>query len=195
MTKRIQVLAVTIIVLATSGCVAVRRERRAESWPEPTSAADVMQFDGTFSNRSVNRATGHPSDRTAQLFDFLTGQGHSHGERGVQVQIRFSREDGVLQVRLLDEHGVVIDSARLQPGSNFEFFGRFLSLYGPFSGTHARSTNMGAGMERQTSRIYLASGEGLFGQQSECGAGLLFYFVPFVGSSKSWMLWPKLAAQ
>lgn len=183
------------MVLATFGCVGVRRERRAGSWPEPTSAMDVKQFDGAFSNRSVDRASGHPTDQTPQLFDFLTGRGHVHGKRGVAVQIRFSSEDGVLHLRLLDEQDVEIDSASLQRGSDFDFSGGFLNLYGPFSGAHARSTNLGAGMERQSSRLYLASSDSLLGQRSECGAGLLFYFVPYAGTSKSWMLWPKLASQ
>ena len=182
-------------MLTTSGCVAIRHERPAGSWPEPTFATELKQFEGVFGNRSVDRATGQPGERSAQLFDFLTGQGHSHGRWGVVVEIRYAVEGGTLHVRLLDEKGVEIDSASLRPGTDFEMEKGFLSLFGPFSGTHSRSGNLGAGLGRQSSRLYVSSSDGLLGQRFESGAGILFYFVPYVGGSKSWMLWPKLASQ
>jgi len=191
----IHILGVAVVLFATSGCVAVRHERRAESWPEPTTAADVEQFEGMFSNRSVDRATGQPGDRSVQLFDFLTGQGHSHGRRGVAVEIRRAAEEAVLHVRLLDEKGLEIDSASLRRSRDFELTEGSLSLFGPFSGTHSRSGNLGGGVERQSSRLYVSSSEGLLGRRSESGAGFLFYFVPYLGGSRSWMLWPKLASQ
>lgn len=195
MKTTIHILGVATALFTASGCVAVRHERRAESWPEPTTAADLKQFEGMFSNRSVDRATGKPGDRSAQLFDFLTGQGHSHGRRGVAVEIRHGAEEAVLHVRLLDEKGMEIDSASLRRSTDFELTEGSLRLFGPFSGTHSRSGNLGAGVERQSSRLYVSSSDGFLGQSSESGAGLLFYFVPYVGGSKTWMFWPKLPSQ
>lgn len=191
----IHILGVALALFASSGCVMVSRESRVESWPEPTTAADLKQFEGMFSNRSVNRATGLPGDRSEQLYDFLTGQGHAHGRRGVAVEISHLAEETGLHVRLLDEKGLEIDSARLRGSADFQLTEGSLSLFGQFTGTHSRAGNLGAGVERKSSRLYVSSSDGLLGQHSETGAGFLFYFIPYVGGSKSWLLWPKLPSQ
>ena len=185
----------TVALLVSSGCIAVRRQPPAELWHEPQAASDTKQFEGVFSNRSIDRSTGKPGERTAQLFDFLTGQGHSHGKRGVTVEMRCADNGVILVVRLLDDKGLEIDSASLRRGTEFEFEDGSLRLFGPFSGTHSRSGNLGAGVERQSSHLYVSSSDGFLGRSSESGAGLLFYFVPYVGGSKTWMFWPKLASQ
>lgn len=191
----IQIAGMTVALFVSCGCIAVRHQPPADSWPQPQTISDTKQFEGMFSNRSVDRSTGQPGERTAQLFDFLTGRGHSHGKRGVSVEMRCAEEGAMLFVRLFDDKGLEIDSARLQRGTDFEFEDGSLRLFGPFSGTHSRSGNLGAGVERQSSRLYVASSQGLLGRSSESGAGLLFYFVPYVGGSKAWMFWPKPASQ
>ena len=111
------------------------------------------------------------------------------------VEIRHAAEEPVLHVRLLDEKGSEIDSASLRRGTDFELTEGSLSLFGPFSGTHSRSGNLGGGVERQSSRLYVSSSDGLLGRKSDTGAGFLFYFLPYLGGNKSWTFWPKLASQ
>jgi hypothetical protein len=180
---------VALALVAASGCIATHNEDRPASWPEPGKAADVKEFEGVFSNRSVDRATGQPGNDTAQLFDFLTGQGHSHGERGVNVEIRSDTNQAVLRLRLLDNHGVEIDSADLHVGTDCQLINGFLELLGPFSGTHSHAGNLGSHIENQSFRLYLSS-ERLLGRQSEHATGLLFYLFPYAGGGKVWMFWP-----
>ncbi len=153
----------------------------------------MKQFDGVFSNRSVDPRTGQPSDQSEELFDFLTGRGHSHGERGTQVAVRSSPDGSAMHVSLLDQRLVEIDSANLQRGADFDLLGGFLSLHGPFSGLHAGSGNIGAGIENHSARLFVSATDDLLGRWSGSEAGLLFYFFPFVSITKGWMLWPKLS--
>ena len=185
----------TVLFLAASGCVGVKHERAPQSWPKPISAYDVKQFDGVFSNRSVDPKTGQPGDRSAQLFDFLTGRGHSLGMLGSEVEIHSASDGSLLHVRLLDEQELEIASADLQRGTDFELLRGFLILHGPFSGTRAASTSLGTGIGHQSSQLYVSSTSDLLGLQSDSGVGLLFYFVPFVGDSKDCMLWPKILSK
>lgn len=118
-----------------------------------------------------------------------------HGERGTQVEIRSAPDESVLHLRLLDEQKVEIDSADLKSTVDFELSRGVLSLHGPFAGTRARSTNLGTGIEHQSSQLYLSSTSDLFGRKSDSGAALLFYVVPVIGSSKDCMLWLKLPSK
>jgi hypothetical protein len=195
MTKRILQIAVAMTLLTTSGCVAVKNKRAPQSWPKPISATGIKQFEGLYNNRSVDRTTGKPGERTYQLFDFLRGRSHSHGNRGVYVEVSSSFDDTVLHVRLLDEQHLEIDSASLQHDSDFELTRGFLTLHGPYSGTRAGSGNIAVGVEDESSRLYVSSTCDLLGRQSDRSAGLLFYFVPFISAGRHWMLWPKLSAK
>ena len=185
----------TVLFLAASGCVGVKHERAPQSWPKPISASEVKQFDGIFSNRSIDPKTGQPGDQSAQLFDFLTGRGHSLGKLGWEVEIRSTSDGSLLHVRLLDEQELEIASADLQRGADFELSRGFLSLHGPSSGTHATSTNLGTGIRHQSFQLYISSTSDLLGRQSDSAAGLLFYFVPVATDTKDCMLWPKIVSK
>src|ERR1017187_5976610 len=104
MTNRFLLTIAAMIFLATCGCVGVSHKSTPRSWPKPTPATNAMEFDGVFSNRSIDPKTGKPNDQSAQLFDFLTGRGHMHGKRGAQVEIRSSPDESVMHVQIGRAH-------------------------------------------------------------------------------------------
>ena len=185
----------TVLILAASGCVGVKHAHAPQSWPKPISANDLKQFDGAFGNRSVDPNTGRPGDQSAQLFDFLTGRGHSLGMLGSKVEIHSASDGSLLHIRLLDEQELEIASADLQRGADFELSKGFLSLHGPFSGTRSASTSLGTGIGHQSSQLYVSSTSDLLGLQSDSSVGLLFYFVPVATDTKYCMLWPKIVSK
>ena len=191
MRNTILLTTAVVMFMATSGCVIVNRQHAPQSWPTPISASDLKQFDGIFRNRSIDLKTGKPDDQSLQLFDFLTGRGHSHGRLGTEVEIRSTSDGSLLHVRLLDEREWEIDSADLHRRADFELSNGFLNLHGSFSGTRAESTNLGTGIGHHSSQLYVSSTSDLLGRRSDSGAALLFYFVPLVSNSKDCMLWPK----
>ncbi len=184
-----------VALLATTGCIVIGNKSAAKSWPEPTSVSYLKSFDGLFHNRSVDRTTGKPGERGSQLFDFLTGRSHWRTRLGTAVEVR-SLEDGAsLSIRLLDEKGVEMDSVTLRRDVNFKLEDGSLRLLGPSSGTRPVSGNLGTGMQHESARLYVSSQNGFLGRRSESGAGFMFYFVPFVSSTRDWMFWPKLSTQ
>jgi hypothetical protein len=190
----ILLMAAATIILLESGCVVVCREREPSSWPQPVSAAGTRQYDGDYGNWSVDPKTGRASDDGEQLFDFITGEAHSHGSQGARVEIRSAPDGSALQVRLLDQQGSEIDSTILRRGVDFGWLGGALSPRGPLAGTHGRSSSMGAEVQQQAARLFTSSSSDLLGRQTESGGGLIFYFVPFVNSTRDWMRWPRLSA-
>jgi hypothetical protein len=93
----------------------------------------------------------------------------------------------------LDGHGSEIAATDLHRGSDFDLSGDALTLYGPFSGYHDSSGNLGAGVGHRLARLYVSSTHDLLGTQSETNVALLFYFVPSVLGGQDWILWPRLA--
>jgi hypothetical protein len=195
MARQLHLTVTAILSVAVSGCVGFVHTSAPKSWPKPVPATNVLAFDGVFSNRSVDIETGAPSDKGRQLFDFLTGCGHQHGKQGVYVAIDSSPVDDSIYVRLLDEHKLEIDSAVLAIDVAYVVRKGFLMLYGPFSGTHAKSTNMGYGIDRKSSQLYLTEAGALLGRQGEVETGLLFCVVPVFTSSKDSMLWRRISLE
>ncbi len=183
-----------VALLATTGCIVMGNKSAAKSWPEPTSAPDLKSFGGMFHNRSVDRTTGKPGEGS-QLFDFFTGRSHWRVRQGTGVEVRSSEDGASLFIRLLDEKGAEMDSVTLRRDADFKFEDGSLRLFGPFSGTHPVSGNLGTGVQHESARLHVSSQDGFLGQRSESGVGFMFYFVPFASSSRRWMFWPKLATQ
>jgi hypothetical protein len=187
---RVLLIIAALTILAGTGCIHLKRI--PGSWPKPIAATEVKQFEGVFSNLSIDSKTGQIGDRSSQLFDFLTGKGHSNGKQGTQVQIISSPDGTVLDIHLLNQEKSEIDSATLKRGNDFDYSEGSLILYGPFSGLRGISGNLGNGVQHQLFRLYLSATHDLIGKQTEKGAGFLFYTVPVTGMTKTWMLWPKI---
>ena len=183
----VPVIISAALILLSTGCVGFKFKRRPATWPGPISASNLKQFEGVFSN-SAPRVTRERSD---DLYSFLIGQGHSHGKRGTQVEIRSSADQKTLHVRLLDEQRLEVASVSLQRGVNFDFSRGFLNLHGPFTGGDAKAGNIAAYVGYESAGLYLTTTHDLLGRRSGRGAGLLFYFIPFLGGSRYWVLWPQ----
>jgi hypothetical protein len=180
-------------VLLTSGCIIVQREPSHSSWPKPIVANDFRQFEGVYRNHGLDAKREKELVSGSELFDFLTGEGHQHGDRGKRVEIRSSQDGNSLRVRLLDEQDLEIDSATLQRGAAFAFSDGALVLHGPFSGWRDNSGNWGPNRQYQSDKLRLASTGGLLGHEFQAEFGLLCEFIPTASTCVSSMFWRKLA--
>lgn len=182
-----------LVALLASGCVYVGSEWHSDSsWPKPVAAKDFRQFEGVYRNDSL-AARRDRDPAPARLFDFLTGEGHLHGDSGKRVELRSASDGSLLRVRLLDRENREIDSATLRRGAAFAFSGGALDLYGPFSGRRSDTSNFGPYTEFQRDKLRIAATGGLLGHESEYEAGLIFDVIPEASWSGSSMFWPKLA--
>jgi hypothetical protein len=192
--KRILLLPVVMTMLAVNGCVHYNDASEPASWPKPVSVTDPKQFDGVYTNQNVKVTNYRSGVPVTDLFDFITGRRTTNGVQGSQVEIRAAKDGSTLHVRLLDGHGLEIAATDLHRGSDFDLSDNALALYGPFSGYHGSSGNLGAGVGHQTARLYVSSTHDLLGTQSKTNVALLFYFVPSVLGGQDWILWPRLAS-
>jgi hypothetical protein len=191
--KRFLLLPIVMTMLAVNGCVHYNDASEPASWPKPLSASDPKQFDGVYTNQNVKATNYRSGVPITDLFDFITGRRTTNGVWGSQVEIRASKDGSALHVRLLDGHGLEIAATDLHRGSDFDLSSDALTLYGPFSGCHGSSGNLGAGVGHRVARLYVSSTHDLLGTQSETNFALLFYFVPSVLGGQDWILWPRLA--
>ncbi len=190
--KRVLLVPVVMTLLVGNGCVHFNDESEPSSWPKPISATDTKQFEGIFKNQNANATAYRSGAPITDLFDFIHGRRTTNGMRGTQVEIRASKDGSTLDVRLLDGKGSEIDATDLHRGSDFDLSSGALTLYGPFSGYHSSSGNLGAGVEHHSAKLYVSSTRDLLGIQSSRNAGLLFYFVPMAMGGKDWILWAKV---
>ncbi|HXR49206.1 MAG TPA: hypothetical protein VN784_17370 [Candidatus Limnocylindrales bacterium] len=193
--KRVLLITVVMTLLAGNGCVNFNDESEPPSWPKPVSATDTTQFDGIFKNQNVNATTYRSGIPITDLFDFISGRRTANGMRGSQVEIRTSKDGSALDVRLLDGQGSEIAATNLHRGSDFDLSSGALALYGPFSGNHGSSGNLGTGVEHHSARLYVSSTHDLLGTQSSSNVGLLFYCVPMAMGGKDWILWPRVSQE
>jgi hypothetical protein len=193
-TKRILLLPVVMTLLVGNGCVHFNRESEPSSWPKPVSATDTKQFEGVFENQNVKATNYRSGVPITDLFDFITGRRTANGMQGNQVEIRTSKDGSALQIRLLDEQGLEIAATVLHRSTDFDLSSRNLVLYGPFSGYHGSSGNLGAGVEHHSANLYVSATHDLLGSQSTSNVALLFYFVPSVLGGEDWILWPRSAS-
>jgi hypothetical protein len=182
-----------LVALLASGCVYVGSDAHSDSsWPKPVAVKDFRQFEGVYRNDSL-QAKRDKDWAPAELFDFLTGEGHSHGDSGKRVELRSAPDGSLLRVRLLDQENREIDSAILPRGTAFVFTNGALVLYGPFSGRRSDTSNFGPYTQHERDKLRMASTGGLLGHESEYEVGLLFDVIPEASRSGSSMFWPKLA--
>jgi hypothetical protein len=193
--KRVLLITVVMTLLAGNGCVHFNDESEPPSWSKPISAADATQFNGVFKNQNVNATIYRSGVPITDLFDFITGRRTTNGMRGSQVEIRASKDGSSLAVRLLDGQGLEIAATDLHRGSDFDLSGGAIALYGPFSGNHGSSGNLGAGVEHHSAELHVSTTHDLLGTQSSSNVGLLFYFVPSVLGGKDWILWPRVSQE
>lgn len=191
--KRLRFPAGTLLALLASGCLIVERAPSHSSWPKPVAAKDLQQFEGVYRNHSLEASCDKHLEGGTQLFDFLTGQGHSHGTNGERVEVRSAQDGSSLCVRLFDQENRQIESATLQRGTAFAFSDGALVLYGPLSGLRNNSGNFGPNAQYQRDKLSLASTGGLLGHERQDEVGLLFDVIPVASTSGKSMFWPKLA--
>jgi hypothetical protein len=180
-------------MLAVNGCVHYHDASEPASWPKPVSVTATKQFNGVYANQNCKVTNYRSGVPVTDLFDFITGRRTTNGVWGRQVEIRATKDGSALHVRLLNGHEAEIAATDLYRGSNFDLSSDALTLYGPFSGYHDSSGNLGAGVGHRMARLYVSSTHDLLGTQSETNVGLLFYFVPSVLGGQDWILWPRLA--
>jgi hypothetical protein len=183
--------AIFLAVLFGTGCVRTNRNAR---WPEPMENPRMVDFDGPYSNWSVDPTDGQQSGPGLELFDFVTDRGHEHGTRGAQTELRESDDGSVLHVRLIDQSGAEIDKADLRRGIDFELVHDHLDIKGPFVGWNSEASNLAAYTEKRTSQLFVSRNGELLGKRSSSGGGFLFYFIPSGGKTVEWMLWRKLSS-
>jgi hypothetical protein len=193
MIKPVLFIPLAMTLLAGNGCVHFNDKSEPPSWPKPISVTETKQFDGVFKNQNVNATAYRSGIPVTDLYDFIAGRRTTDGMRGSQVDIRASKDGSSLDVRLLDGRGLEIAATDLHRGSDFDLSGGAIALYGPFSGNHGTSGNLGAGVEHHNAELYVSSTQDLLGTQSSCNVGLLFYFVPSVLGGKDWILWPRVS--
>lgn len=189
--KPVLLIPVAMTLLAGNGCVHFNDKSEPPSWPKPIFATDTKQFDGVFKNQNVNATAYRSGVPVTDLFDFMTGRRTANSMRGTQVEIRASEDGGALDVRLLDGQGLEIAATDLRRGSDFDLSSGALAIYGPFSGYHRSSGNLGTGVEHHRAKLYVSSTRDLLGTQSSSNVGLLFYFVPMAMGGQDWILWPR----
>jgi hypothetical protein len=182
-----------MLALCASGCLVVECQPSHSSWPKPVAAKDFRQFEGVYRNHSLQAGSDKDLERGVELFDFLTGKGHSHGGSGKQVELHYAPDGSSLRVRLFDQQDREIDSATLQRGTAFAFSDGALVLYGPFSGWRDHSGNFGPYAQYQRDKLRLASTGGLLGKECKDEIALLFDVIPVASTSGSSLFWPKLA--
>jgi hypothetical protein len=190
--KRILALPVVMTMLEVNGCVHYTDASEPAPWPKPFAANDLQQFDGFYTNQNVKVTNYRSGVPVPDLFDFITGRRTTNGIEGRQVEIRAAKDGSALHLRLLDGHGLELVSTDLHRGSDLDLSGDALALYGPFSGYHGSSGNLGAGVGHRVAGLYVSSNHELLGKQSETNLGLLFYFVPSLLGGQDWILWPRL---
>lgn len=190
--KRILILPLMMTMLAVNGCVFCNDTREPVSWPKPVSDLDPKHFDGVYINQNVKVTKYRSGVPVTDLFDFITGRRTTNGVCGSRVEICAAKDGSALHVRLLDGHGLELAATDLHRGSDFDRSSRALTLYGPFSGYHGSSGNLGAGVGHRMARLYVSSTHDLLGTQSETSVALLFYFVPSVLGGQDWMIWSRL---
>jgi hypothetical protein len=181
-----------ILVLLNSGCVLSHRYLPHESWPKRGAANNLKQFEGLYGNRSFSPDTGKPATNSTQLFVFILGPTHGHGDRGERVEFRFTQDENQLKLRLLDRQNQEIESATLQRGVAFEFSDGRLMLHGPFSGLRGDDNNFGPGFTFQRDKLHLSTTGGVLGSHSRNGVMLLMAIFPTVVTKKYWFFWPKI---
>ena len=181
-----------MLALFTSGCIIVQRDPWHSSWPKPVAANDFRQFEGVYRNHGLDAKNENELVSGCELFDFLTGEGHQHGDRGKQVEIRSSQDGSSLRVRLFDEQDREIDSATLQRGTAFALSDGALVLHGHFSGWLDNSGNWGPNRQYQSDKLRLASNGGLLGHEFRAEFGLLCEFIPTASTCVSTMFWRKI---
>jgi len=186
-------LAISILLaLLTSGCLIVECAPSHSSWPKPVAAKDLRQFEGVYRNHSLEARSDTDLERGIQLFDFLTGQGHSHGDNGTRVELHFALDGSSLRVRLFDRQDREIDSATLQRGAAFAFANGALIPNGPFSGLRDNSGNFGPNVQYEKDKLRLASTGGLLGRERQDEFGLLCDVIPVASTTGSSMFWPRI---
>jgi hypothetical protein len=183
----------TLLALFTTGCLVIECEPSHSSWPKPVAAKDFRQFEGVYRNHSLQAGSDKDLERGAKLFDFLTGEGHSHGDSGKRVELHFAPDGSSMRVRLFDQQDCEIDSATLPRGTAFAFSDGALVLYGPFSGWRGHSGNFGPYAQYQRDKLRLASTGGLLGKECKDEIALLCDVIPVASTSGSSLFWPKLA--
>ena len=194
MAKRILLLPVVLTMLAVNGCVHYNDASEPASWPKPVSVTTRNSLTGFIPTKMIKVTNYRSGVPVTDLFDFITGRRTTNGVQGSQVEIRAAKDGSALHLRLLDGHGLEIAATDLHRGSDFDLSGNALALYGPFSGYHGASGNLGAGVEHHKARLYVSSTHDLLGTQSKTNFALLFYFVPSVLGGQDWILWPRLAS-
>jgi len=187
-------MPVVMTMLAVNGCAHFNDASEPASWPKPVSVTDLKQFDGVYTNQNIKATNYRSGVPVTDLFDFITGRRTTNGVQGSQVEIRAAKDGSALHVRLLDGHGLEIGATDLHRGSDFDLSGNALALYGPFSGYHGSSGNLGAGVGHQKARLYVSPTHDLLGTLSKTNFTLLFYFVPSVLGGQDWILWLRLAS-
>ncbi len=191
--KRLQFPASALLTLMTSGCLIIEGTPSHSSWPKPISAKDLRQFEGFYRNHSLEARSDMDWEHGSQLFDFLTGQGHSHGDSGIRVELHFVTDGSSLRVRLFDRQDREIDAATLQRGTAYVFSNGALVLYGPFSGLRDNSGNFGPNVQYQRDKLKIASTGGLLGYERQDEFGLCCDLIPVASTRGSSMFWPRPA--
>lgn len=187
--SRILVVCSTALLVTCTGCICVSVQRADPDWPKPIAVSRPSEFSGVYWNRSGECNCGGYG---VELFDFVTGQGHQHGDRGCKVRVDASEDGGVLCVRLLDTNHVEIDSAELRRGVDYDIERGALTLHGPFSGGHHGVSNLGFYARHERDRLYQTSAGSLIGLEEDKEAGLVFGVVPVAGEDTSRNLWRRV---
>jgi hypothetical protein len=182
--------AAFLALLSGAGCL---RTNKNALWTEPIANPRVIDFQGLYSNWSVDPTASQASGPGAALFDFVTNRGHEHGRRGTSAELRVSDDGSLLHVRLLDQGGAEIDKADLRRAVDFALAHDHLDIKGPFVGWHHEASNLAAYVEKRTSQLYVSRNGDLLGKNSSSGAGFLFHFIPSGGKTVEWVLWRKLS--
>ncbi len=181
------------LALLTAGCVSSHRYAPHESWPKRVAANNLKKYEGLYGNRSFSPDTGKPATNSTQLFVFILGPAHGHGERGERVEFRFTKDEKQLELRLLDRQNQEVDSATLQRGVAFEFSDGRLILRGPFSGLRGDDNNFGPAFTSHRDNLHLSTSGGVLGSTSRNGGMLFMAIFPTVVTKKYWFFWPKVA--
>ena len=181
------------VALFTTGCVSSQRWPPHGSWPEPVKAKNLEQFEGVFRNQSFDSETGKAAKNGNELVVFLLGPTHGSSGAGERLEIRASKDEQQLMLRLLDKQGSQIDFGTLRRGSNFDFADGRLIVPAPYSGFRSVNSNWGPGVTLQRDRIHLTAGGDLLASTSENSAMLVMCLIPGISTMKYWMFWPKLA--
>ncbi len=190
--KTFSCIAGTLALLA-SGCMSSQHSPPHASWPKPIAANNLKQFEGVFQNHSFDSRTGKATNHGNELYVFVLGPAHAHGDLEGRVEIRSTLDGNQLKLRLLDQQNQEIDSVTLQRGVDFELSDGELNLHGPFSGLRNLNSNWGPGVKLQRRRLHHSATGDLLGSTSEKTAMFVMMLIPGASTAKYWMFWPRLA--